>query len=39
MTHPRGKPYHLMKQGKIERYHRTLKNVGKLQSYYLPGEI
>jgi transposase InsO family protein len=39
MTHTRGKPYHPMTQGKIERYHRTLKNVVKLQNYYLPGEL
>ncbi len=39
MTHTRGKPYHPMTQGKIERYHRTLKNVVKLQHYYLPGEL
>ena len=28
-----------MTQGKIERYHRTMKNVVKLQHYYLPGEL
>lgn len=39
MTHTRGKPYHPMTQGKIERYHRTMKNVVKLQHYYLPGEL
>jgi len=26
MAHTRGKPYHPMTQGKIERYHRSLKN-------------
>jgi|GEM_PF-4938935 len=26
ISHTRGKPYHPMTQGKIERYHRTLKN-------------
>jgi putative transposase len=39
MTHTRGKPYHPMTQGKIERYHRTMKNVVKLQHYYQPGEL
>jgi transposase InsO family protein len=39
MKHTRGKPYHPMTQGKIERYHRSLKNVVKLQNYYLPGEL
>jgi putative transposase len=39
MTHTRGKPYHPMAQGKIERYHRTMKNVVKLQNYYLPEEL
>ena len=39
MTHTRGKPYHPMTQGKIERYHRTLKNTVKLENYYLPGEL
>jgi hypothetical protein len=28
-----------MTQGKIERYHRTLKNVVTLQNYYLPWEL
>ena len=39
MTHVRGKPYHPQTQGKIERYHRTMKNVVKLQNYYLPGTL
>lgn len=39
MSHTRGKPYHPMTQGKIERYHRTMKNVVKLQNYYLPWEL
>jgi transposase InsO family protein len=37
--HTRGRPYHPMTQGKIERWHRTLKNTIKLQNYYLPGEL
>jgi transposase InsO family protein len=39
MSHTRGKPYHPMTQGKIERYHRTMKNVVKLQNYYVPWEL
>jgi putative transposase len=34
MTHTRGAPYHPMTQGKIERYHRSMKNIVKLQNYY-----
>lgn len=39
MRHTRGRPYHPMTQGKIERYHRTMKNVVLLQNYWLPGEL
>ena len=39
MEHTRGKPYHPMTQGKIERYHRTMKNVVKLRNYDLPWEL
>jgi len=39
MEHSRGRPYHPMTQGKIERYHRTMKNIIKLQNYYLPWEL
>jgi putative transposase len=39
MTHTRGKPYHPMTQGKIERYHRSLKNQILLENYYLPGQL
>lgn len=39
ISHTRGKPYHPMTQGKIERYHRTMKNVVKLQNYYGPWEL
>ena len=39
ISHTRGAPYHPMTQGKIERYHRSLKNVVKLENYYLPGEL
>jgi putative transposase len=38
-AHTRGAPYHPMTQGKIERYHRSLKNVVKLDHYYSPGEL
>ena len=39
MTHTRGKPYHPMTQGKIERYHRSMKNQILLENYYLPGHL
>ena len=39
MTHTRGAPYHPMTQGKIERYHRSMKAVVKLDNYYFPGEL
>ena len=39
MTHTRGAPYHPMTQGKIERYHRSMKNVVKLQNYYFTWEL
>ena len=39
MTHTRGAPYHPMTQGKIERYHRSMKNVVKLQNYHFPWEL
>ncbi|MCP4905921.1 MAG: DDE-type integrase/transposase/recombinase [bacterium] len=39
MGHIRGAPYHPQTQGKIERYHRTMKNVVKLQHYYFPEEL
>jgi transposase InsO family protein len=39
MGHTRGKPYHPMTQGKIERYHRTMKNVVKLKNYYAPWDL
>jgi putative transposase len=38
MAHTRGAPYLPQTQGKIERYHRTMKNVVKLQHYYFPWE-
>jgi transposase InsO family protein len=39
MGHTRGAPYHPMTQGKIERFHRSMKNEIRLQHYYLPGEL
>ena len=39
LTHTRGKPYHPMTQGKIERYHRSMKNQILLENYYLPGQL
>jgi transposase InsO family protein len=39
MTHTRGRPYHPQTQGKIERYHRTMKNVVKLENYHFPWEL
>ena len=39
LKHTRCRPYHPMTQGKIERYHRTMKNVVKLRNYYLPWEL
>lgn len=39
MEHTRGAPYHPMTQGKIERWHRTMKNVVKLEHYYSPWEL
>jgi transposase InsO family protein len=39
MAHTRGRPYHPMTQGKIERWHRSLKNQVLLENYYLPGDL
>ena len=39
MLHVRGAPYHPMTQGKIERWHQTLKNRILLENYYLPGDL
>ena len=39
MDHVRGAPYHPMTQGKIERWHQTLKNRVLLEHYYLPGDL
>src|SRR4051812_5309986 len=34
-----GAPYHPQTQGKIERWHQTLKNRVLLENYYLPGAL
>lgn len=39
IKHIHGAPYHPMTQGKIERWHRSMKNVVKLQNYYSPSEL
>ena len=37
--HVRGAPYHPQTQGKIERWHQTLKNRVLLENYFLPGDL
>src|SRR3546814_19948138 len=39
MSHVRGAPFHPQTQGKIERWHQTLKNRVLLENYYLPGDL
>jgi transposase InsO family protein len=39
MTHIRGRPHHPQTQGKIERYHRSMKNIVKLEHYYSPEHL
>ena len=39
IRHIRSAPYHPMTQGKIERWHRSRKNVVKLDTYYYPWEL
>ena len=39
MDHTRGAPCHPQTQGKIERWHQTLKNRILLENYYLPGDL
>ena len=39
MKQVHGAPLHPQTQGKIERYHRSMKNVVKLQHYYCPSEL
>jgi putative transposase len=39
ISHVRGAPFHPQTQGKIERWHQTLKNRILLENYYLPGDL
>ena len=39
IAHVRGAPCHPQTQGKIERWHQTLKNRILLENYYLPGDL
>ncbi len=39
MEHSRGAPYHPQTQGKIERFHRSMKNIVKLDHYYYSWDL
>lgn len=39
MVHVRGRPLHPQTQGKIERYHRSMKNIVKLDVFHSPGQL
>ncbi len=39
IEHVRGAPYHPQTQGKIERWHQTLKNRILLENYYFPSDL
>jgi len=39
IRHTRCRPYHPMTQGKIERYHRSIKNIILLDNYYSPDDL
>jgi putative transposase len=39
MEHVRGAPFHPQTQGKIERWHQTMKNRILLKNYHLPGDL
>ncbi len=39
MDHVRGAPFHPQTQGKIERWHQTMKNRVLMENYYLPGDL
>jgi putative transposase len=39
MKHIHGRPHHPQTQGKIERYHRSMKSIVKLDTYFYPWEL
>ena len=39
ISHTRGQPYHPMTQGKIERFHRSMKNIINLENYFYPWDL
>ena len=39
IRHIKGRKLHPQTQGKIERYHRTMKNVIKLEHYFIPDQL
>ena len=39
MDHVRGAPFHPQTQGKIVRWHQTMKNRVLLENYYMPGDL
>jgi len=39
MEQARGAPHHPMTQGKIERWHQTLKNRILLENYFFPDDL
>jgi len=39
IPHTHGAPYHPQTQGKIERYHRSIKNLICLENFYFPGQL
>ena len=39
IQHIHGRPYHPQTQGKIERYHRSMKSIVKLDTFYYPWEL
>lgn len=39
IKHTRGRPYHPMTQGKIERFHRSMKSILLLQNHYSPEQL